>query len=420
MMMTTMRGSNNSGSNSYEDEEVARLVDTEGSNSNNNNNNSSPWNLVRSVWRLQIVGLLCMVAAIFWLQAYHFQFGMPVQKNEKNRVKPQQHSPQDSSPQGVVSGGTGDDDMDDDDDDSLSNKNPSSATPCPFVSPRVTGPKNWTLYPKQVYTGLELLRPRDSILQTAFPGCVPFVLPKQKLLLFTVLKVSSTVFTQVAKRLDGNPSWSNDCGHVQNPLTTNLTYLTDIPPPYAQDLLLDPDWTKAIFVRDPKERVLSAYLNKAVAEMEYTKIRCCRQAVAGEPLHALLACQDPDRLPQISFAAFLQVVVPQCRDGHWCLQSDLLRPVQWEQVNFVGHFDRLAEDSRTLLERVGAWDAYGATGWPNGGLYAGSSTVHHQTGAHDRMREYYTPALEVVADAWYQKDYESPYLGLDTYTLFEP
>jgi hypothetical protein len=237
-------------------------------------------------------------------------------------------------------------------------------------------------------------------------------------LLFTVLKVSSTVFTQVAKRLDGNPTWPNGCGHVQNPVQTNLTYLTDVPPHYAEDLLLDPDWTKAIFVRDPKERVLSAYLNKAVGEMEYTKGQCCRQD--SEQVHALLDCQDPDSLPTISFGDFLQVVVPQCRDGHWCLQSDLLRPVQWEQVNFVGHFDRLAEDSRRLLEVVNAWHDYGATGWPNGGLYAGSSTVQHQTGAHDRMRQYYTPALEAVADAWYQKDYESPYLGLAKYSLFEP
>ena len=253
---------------------------------------------------------------------------------------------------------------------------------------------------------------------TAFPGCVPFVLPKQKLLLFTVLKVSSTVFTQVAKRLDGNPTWDNACGNIQNPQTTNLTYLTELPPKYAETLLMDPDWTKAIFIRDPKERVLSAYLNKAVVESDYIKARCCDQK--STDVHALLECHNPKSFPVISFADFLHVIVPQCKDGHWCRQSDLLRPVQWEQVNFVGHFDRLEEDTRRLLDDVlGVWDEIGASGWPHGSLYAGSSTVGHQTGAHDRLRQYYTRELEAFADEWYKADYDSPYLGLTKYRLFD-
>lgn len=53
-------------------------------------------------------------------------------------------------------------------------------TPCPFLSPKITGHKNWTLYPPQAYKGLSLLRPdKESILMTAYPGCVPMVLPKQ-------------------------------------------------------------------------------------------------------------------------------------------------------------------------------------------------------------------------------------------------
>ena len=53
-------------------------------------------------------------------------------------------------------------------------------TPCPFLSPKITGHKNWTLYSPQAYKGLSLLRPdKESILMTAYPGCVPMVLPKQ-------------------------------------------------------------------------------------------------------------------------------------------------------------------------------------------------------------------------------------------------
>eukprot|EP00977_Amphora_coffeiformis_P021460 scaffold9369_cov182-Amphora_coffeaeformis.AAC.5 len=362
------------------------------------------WNMFRSIWRLRIVGFLDMIACFYWLQYYHFRFGMPSVSGEQNKR--------------VI----GVPDMKANTKDAAAAVNPVSTsstmrTPCPFQSPKVTGFKNWTLYPKESFDGLRLLRPKkESVLMTAFPGCVPFVLPKQKLLLFTVLKVSSTVFTQVAKRLDGIPDWANGCGNVQNPMTTNLTYLTDVPPKYAEQLLLDPDWTKAIFVRDPKERVLSAYLNKAVGETSYMKTRCCSQT--SEDVHALLECSNRKSLPIISFHDFLTVVVPQCKDGHWCRQSDLMRPEQWEHVNFVGHFDRLEEDAHRLLDHLGVWDEMGASGWPHGSLYAGSSTVNHQTGAHDRLSEYYTPELDDFADNFYEADYNSPYLGLPKYRLF--
>ena len=353
------------------------------------------WTKLRSIWRLKAVGLIVTFAAIMWLQVYHFQFGIHL-SSSSNAVVHVQESNVNSALYAATS----------------------APTPCPFLSPLITGPKKWRLFPAADYEGLSLLRfPHDSILMTSFPGCVPFVLPKQKLLLFTVLKVSSTVFTQVAKRLDGNPSWSNNCGNIQNPLLTNLTYLTDLPPRDAEELLLDPDWTKAIFVRDPKERVLSAYLNKAVGETQYIKRRCCEQK--SSPVHELLECHDPHSLPIISFEEFLKVVVPQCKDGHWCRQSELLRPVQWPHINFVGHFDRLEADTRRLLDDVlGVWEEMGATGWPHGSLYAGSSTVGHQTGAHNRMLQYYTPELEAIADAWYKADYDSPYLGMTKYRLF--
>jgi len=97
-----------------------------------------------------------------------------------------------------------------------------------------------------------------------------------------------------------------------------------------------------------------------------------------------------------------------------------MRPIQWEQINFVGHFDNLEEDTHRLLDRLRVWDEVGASGWPpKGGLYAGSSTVRHRTGAHDRMREYYTPELEDFADKFYGADYDSSYLGLSKYRLFD-
>lgn len=160
------------------------------------------WTKLRSIWRLKVVGLIVLSGSVFWLQTYHFQIGIPVNKNENNNLSVSRDNgkPHDNGLNGYHDGTKGshsmnDPGVDDDDDDSVSDgtshgnirdeyKQPNLATPaptpCPFLSPKITGQKNWTLYPPQAYEGLSLLRPyKESILMTAFPGCVPMILPKQ-------------------------------------------------------------------------------------------------------------------------------------------------------------------------------------------------------------------------------------------------
>ena len=50
---------------------------------------------------------------------------------------------------------------------------------------------------------------------------------------------------------------------VHSPDANGLKYLYHYPPIEANEMLTSPNWTRAIFVRDPKDHVLSAYLNKA-------------------------------------------------------------------------------------------------------------------------------------------------------------
>ena len=44
----------------------------------------------------------------------------------------------------------------------------------------------------------------------------------------------------------------------------------------ASDMITDPSWTRTIFLRDPKERILSAYLSKVKHSDHYEK-SCCRK-----------------------------------------------------------------------------------------------------------------------------------------------
>jgi len=140
-------------------------------------------NKLRSSWRVKtVVGFFIVITSFYCLLLLldsHFQFGTQLVDKRNEGV----------FQSNTKTAAAADDDEDDDNDDPASSIFTAGNPPCPFPPPEVTGFKNWTLYPKESYDGLSILRPRkESILQTAFPGCVPFVLPKQVKIYVVVLK----------------------------------------------------------------------------------------------------------------------------------------------------------------------------------------------------------------------------------------
>jgi Sulfotransferase family len=221
------------------------------------------------------------------------------------------------------------------------------------------------------------------------------------------------------------------------PGANGLNYLYHYTPRQADFMLTDPSWTRAIFVREPKERLLSAYLDKALHNGgKYVKVHCCDVP----QLKALLQCDigrdhkggrafPPPKSPQtslVSFPEFLQTVYPQCMDPHWRPQAERMPEKYWKYINFVGHMDTVKSDTRRLLEALGAWKTFGATGWEQQQqgdnsvtigdedddddderkvIFAG--TVEHATAARERLTEFYTtPALELLAEKLHAVDYE--------------
>lgn len=196
----------------------------------------------------------------------------------------------------------------------------------------------------------------------------------------------------------------------------------------AEELLNDPSWTRAVFFRDPAERLLSAYLDKIVGE-GYTKKE--------------FNIKNPDML---SFPDFVDLVTEKgrdcssthglhpCTNPHWKPQTmicglDHLLP----NFNFIGNFGHIAEHTKFLLQRVGFWDNYGATfrdarnqeskaktnkkcmvaapinganntffGFNQGGP---SKAVVHATGSSGKLDKYYTPELLAKVREAYALDY---------------
>ena len=86
-------------------------------------------------------------------------------------------------------------------------------------------------------------------------------------------------------------------------------------------------------------------------------------------------------------------------------------------LDFVGHFDTVQDDAKQLLERIGAWNRYGKSGWghhKNESIFGSKSAVKHKTNARDSVRAYFVnqSALEDAIEEFYSSDYAKPMLGL--------
>ena len=139
---------------------------------------------------------------------------------------------------------------------------------------------------------------------------------------------------------------------------STLKHLSEYSLEEANQFITSPEWTRAVFIQDPKERFLSAYLNLAKAsEGEYLRgvarkqyaVCClygetmdqCTQRVASNP-HKFIGAMDKG-----------------CNDPHWTLQSDRMEPKYWDRINFWGSTQSIQEDAQRLLETIGAWEKFG-------------------------------------------------------------
>jgi Sulfotransferase family len=256
----------------------------------------------------------------------------------------------------------------------------------------------------------------DPIFQRSGWDSDPIVIESHKLLFFTVPKNSCTEWKRLFRRMMNYTDWSTTDPH--NPDSNGLRYLGHYHPAKQEEFMTSPNWTRAVFVRDPMQRLLSAFLDKALGPQQYVRQKCCwnaqqKQRNAGNDLYqqqcqVLSSLKDLPTSQDFTFATFVQAFMRQCYDPHWAPQARRLKPLNWKYINFVGHFDTLQQDARQLLERIGAWDDYGAAGWgPNGtlGLFE-RNVAMHSTSASRHQEEFFTPEVMDTAYQYLKLDYD--------------
>lgn len=252
----------------------------------------------------------------------------------------------------------------------------------------------------------------DSIYVCGDWDGAPVVIEKYKLVFFTVAKVGCTVWKQLFRRIMGHNDWKEENWDTLipwNPELNGLKYLYDFNRETASKMMTDPVWTRAIFVRDPKERFVSAYFDKVVNHDTYLQSKCC--AYTGD-------CVTKARE---SIGGFLEVA-RFCEDAHW---KPLTRRIDedkyWPYINFVGNMNTVESDSKALLRKIGAWDEYGASGWGDkrqDGIFESVTEVLHATHSKEKLKITLNPEVEKELDDFYADDYNNSVLNLTHYQIF--
>jgi hypothetical protein len=272
---------------------------------------------------------------------------------------------------------------------------------------------------------------RDTYIAPFFGdfGHLLFFIPEAKLIFCGIPKVGVTEWIKFFRHAIGAKDYLSLPHYKEDRKTF---FMSTLDPDKAQEIMNDPSWTKAVFFRNPFERLLSAYEDKIV-----------NKAYTQKVFHIGDLSTPQSERPVLTFAEFVDRIADNttnadcsnpnglgsCTDPHWKPQVmtcglDRLLP----NFDFIASFDHISEHTKILLDRVGIWEKHGRTfddGKTSKGKHgvcevpppeqranetvwgfnqrgpSGSGSNVHATNSQSKFTEYYTPELiEKVREAY--------------------
>mmetsp|Transcript_4243 Transcript_4243/g.5508 ORF Transcript_4243/g.5508 Transcript_4243/m.5508 type:complete len:378 (-) Transcript_4243:158-1291(-) len=264
---------------------------------------------------------------------------------------------------------------------------------------------------------------------------VPIVNEEYKVVFFQVAKVATTEFFHFFRRLANDDKW---CSLIQTEVhkkdIPGLAYLSDYTPSEATNIMTSSEWKKIIFVRHPKQRLLSAFLDKAVQNSDNFAQKYCAsyERLGGD------YDQCVERHEHFDF--FLHNITTTLKDNvHWRSIYSRNDEKWWPYVSDnVGYMSNLNEDAKAFLssiyssvDNISAWDRVGKSGWSltygdcdsvdldkEPTPFLGKHSEDHTTDANEKLLNYYTPELEKFVEEQYADDLHNPYFHFSPLTLF--
>eukprot|EP00927_Polykrikos_kofoidii_P044188 TRINITY_DN38223_c0_g3_i1.p1 TRINITY_DN38223_c0_g3~~TRINITY_DN38223_c0_g3_i1.p1 ORF type:complete len:847 (-),score=134.38 TRINITY_DN38223_c0_g3_i1:197-2458(-) len=153
-------------------------------------------------------------------------------------------------------------------------------------------------------------------------------------------------------------------------------------------------FVKAAIVRDPVTRLLASYLTFCRDEGDWH--RCLSSGPV--PFNQAVSALEGSILEEMEPPFMRQV--DQCE-------------FRTEQYDYIGRYEDYGQDSRTIMQSLGLWDSYGASGW--GVLHdAEFGATFRSDATEGKVCDFYTPDLLRRVHALYKDDFE--HFGYDIET----
>ncbi|VDH94167.1 Hypothetical predicted protein [Mytilus galloprovincialis] len=195
----------------------------------------------------------------------------------------------------------------------------------------------------------------------------PIVVSKYKLIFFWSEKSACTYWKRLLQLIQGI---NKTALHNARSGLTTLKMFNDC---NITAMMQSNQWVKAAFVREPRERILSSYLDK------------------GQYKHVMNELCRINR--QVSFYEFLEII-KRCKEGHWGQQ--VRAPKHFYKQMMIGKFSEISSFTERLLKRIGAWNETV--------VYWITSSKHiyqpHSTNAKSKLLTYYnnTKSQDLIFD----------------------
>ena len=217
---------------------------------------------------------------------------------------------------------------------------------------------------------------KDIMQMKRYGWTSPIVVDKYKLLFLPIEKNACTQWKKLFHLIQNYAIPGQE--FIHNPNTNKLKYLNQMHNSEVTRILMDPSWTIATMVREPKSRLLSGFFHM----------------------------KNEGHFKEKNFSDFVHHVRRNpYRDPHWEPQT---RFPEWLYKHMViGRMENMQEFGKELLIRIGAWNKYGCKWGKNGNeiIFSEQKVVWNKSNSTKLLAKFYTRALEDIVLEIFHDDF---------------